>query len=893
VTGKDFGNTLFNPSSISGVLFHDLHATGNQDDGDPGLAGWTVFLDANNNGVLDPGERFAVTGADGSYTIPGLEPGTYTVREVPMNGWVQSTPATPAFFTVTLGAGEDATGLDFGDYHPVTLSGHLFHDVNGNGVQDPGEPALSGWTVFVDLNGSGVFDPSDPHAVTNAEGNYTIANVTPGTVLLDEVLQPNWVTTLPDSSSYTLDVISNVNQNGLDFGNESGTITGQVFQDNNGNGIQDPGDTGLANWKVYVDLNNSGVFDPSDPNTLTDAQGNYVIGGLAAGTYTVREVVQAGWLQTAPASGSYSITIDGPSTTVTGRNFGDFKLVTISGTKYNDINGNGVRDTGEPGLLGWIIYDDLNNSGTFLPGDPFAVSNAQGAYSLTGVGPGTHHIREFLFPGWIQGSPAAGYTITTASGQNISARDFGDRLVNPASIAGVVFHDLNGDGVQEAGEPGLGGWTITTDANGNGTGPESTVTDSQGHFTLAGLMPGTYTVRETLQTGWQGSAPASGFFTVTVSAGQNVTGPAFGNYHPVTVSGHVVNDVTGAPLAGWIVYDDVNNNGALDQVTSTFDPDDYANNQVLNHAFPGVTLSFLGDSTSSVVALPTPPGSAGGARVFGETTGGFYSPEFYNDPSGSGWWLRINFATPVLSVSIDAIGTSRFSGQARGLLRIYNAANQLLGSVTTADLLAGGQLATLTLSRPSADIAYAYASSDQVNEGVLLDNLRFTTSSEPFAVTAADGSYTIPGLKPGDHIIREVVQPGWTQTRPADGFYSVTLVSGQNQNGFDFGNVQQQGPAGFAAPGSGLLPGAVLPQSAATIGALTASLASTSPPSPGTDPFVIPLHTVRRYTISGGRYRAPAEFGSRDVTDTDQDSAGLTWMSYWTGIVGSGEVVAR
>jgi hypothetical protein len=200
-----------------------------------------------------------------------------------------------------------------------------------------------------------------------------------------------------------------------------------------------------------------------------------------------------------------------------------------------------------------------------------------------------------------------------------------------------------------------------------------------------------------------------------------------------------------------------------------------------------------------VIALPTPAGSAGGARVFGENTGGFYSPEFYNDSSSGGWWLRINFATPVSSVSIDAIGTTRFSGQARGLLRIYNAANQLLGTVTTADLLAGGQLATLTLSRPTADIAYAFASSDQVNEGVLLDNLRFITAGEPFAVTDANGNYTITGLKPGEHFIREVLQPGWTQTAPAEGFYDVTLVSGQNQSGLDFGNVQSPEPIVFAA----------------------------------------------------------------------------------------------
>src|SRR5262249_13398877 len=148
--------------------------------------------------------------AGGNYTIAGLEPGTYTVREVPQTGWVQSAPAAPAF-TVDLDAGSDVTGIDFGNFRPVTLSGQKFHDLNGNGVKDPGEPGLAGWTVFLDLNNNGVLDPGEPSALTNAQGNYTIANVNPGTVVLREVLQPNWVTTLPAEGSYTLTVVSDQN----------------------------------------------------------------------------------------------------------------------------------------------------------------------------------------------------------------------------------------------------------------------------------------------------------------------------------------------------------------------------------------------------------------------------------------------------------------------------------------------------------------------------------------------------------------------------------------------------------------------------------------------------------------------------------------------------------
>ncbi len=42
----------------------------------------------------------------------------------------------------------------------------------------------------------------------------------------------------------------------------------------------------------------------------------------------------------------------------------------IRGTKWNDLNGNGVRDAGEPGLAGWTIYVDANDDGTLDPGEP-------------------------------------------------------------------------------------------------------------------------------------------------------------------------------------------------------------------------------------------------------------------------------------------------------------------------------------------------------------------------------------------------------------------------------------------------------------------------------------------------------------------------------------------
>src|SRR5581483_10149890 len=68
--------------------------------------------------------------------------------------------------------------------------------------------------------------------------------------------------------------------------------------------------------------------------------------------------------------------------------------------------------------------------------------------------------------------------------------------VRGASIAGVKFNDINGDGVREAGESGLAGWTIELDRGADGTVDATTTTDAAGNYAFDGLMAGTYRVRE-------------------------------------------------------------------------------------------------------------------------------------------------------------------------------------------------------------------------------------------------------------------------------------------------------------------------------------------------------------------------------------------------------------
>lgn len=103
---------------ISGLKFEDVDGNGARDadgadnilgtaDDEVGLAGWTIFLDNNHNGVLDPGERSTVTGPDGLYVFavtPDADPSdpdndAYWVREVQQAGWIRTT-ANPDPITV-------------------------------------------------------------------------------------------------------------------------------------------------------------------------------------------------------------------------------------------------------------------------------------------------------------------------------------------------------------------------------------------------------------------------------------------------------------------------------------------------------------------------------------------------------------------------------------------------------------------------------------------------------------------------------------------------------------------------------------------------------------------------------------------------------------------------
>lgn len=180
-----------------------------------------------------------------------------------------------------------------------TITGNLFNDLDGDGVKDSGEPGMSGWRIFIDKDGDKRYDSNETYVRTDANGNYTIANLQNGTYKLCETLvDGSWRRTLPASGVYTV-VLTGGSISTKNWGNTQNIqISGNVFNDANGNKKKDSGESGLSGWRVFIDKDNDSVWDTNEISVYSDSAGNYVINKLKAGTYNVRIVQQSGWRRT-------------------------------------------------------------------------------------------------------------------------------------------------------------------------------------------------------------------------------------------------------------------------------------------------------------------------------------------------------------------------------------------------------------------------------------------------------------------------------------------------------------------------------------------------------------------------------------------------------------------
>jgi len=115
-----------------------------------------------------------------------------------------------------------------------------------------------------------------------------------------------------------------------------------------------------------------------------------------------------------------------------------------------------------------------------------------------------------------------------------------------SAISGTVYLDLNCNGMRDAGEPGLSGWTVQL----SGSASVSAVSDTGGHYKFANLGCGTYSIQAVHQNGWLPTSTPGYTDTIRVD-GMDLTAHDFGNYYQflkVVVKGWNLLSVPDAPM---------------------------------------------------------------------------------------------------------------------------------------------------------------------------------------------------------------------------------------------------------------------------------------------------------------------------------------------------------
>jgi hypothetical protein len=163
--------------------------------------------------------------------------------------------------------------------------------------------------------------------------------------------------------------------------------------------------------------------------------------------------------------------------------------------------------------------------------------------------------------------------------------------------------------------------------------------------------------------------------------------------------------------------------------TYIIEPDDYPDGTVLDHILPAVHLTSAGADNLPIPPIPFEVTAVGDLLDFATTGTNVFAcanVPFWNSDQR----LRMEFATPVSSVTIDFAGGQYFTNET-GRLDGYNAAGQLVVSYVTAPQ-AAGHMETMTISREATDIAWAvaYVPPDLGAFG-RLDNLRFGIVPRP------------------------------------------------------------------------------------------------------------------------------------------------------------------
>jgi len=512
LVGGTFNFANVQAAKIGDLVWHDTLVNGRHEPFEPGIPNATVNLYQGIDLVAT-----TTTDSNGLYLFDHLLAGTYKVEFLLPAGYTQTSTANiapddvdsdgPLTGNIIVAAGQLNDTVDQGFYKLASLGDFVWHDRNGNGFQEPGEEGISGARVNLRKSGS-VIDTT----LTNNQGQYRFDNVQPG-VYDVEFLQPVGYAyispqgqesgALDSDGPYAADVNleSGENDNKIDQGfYGAGRVGNFVWHDRNADGVQDPDEPGIDGVTVQL-LKGSTVFA-----TTQTANGGLYTFEVAPGTYSVKFLQPAAYSEISPTdaisddtrdsdgllAGTVTVASDG---TYNSFDVGFYNKVSIGDFVWHDLNANGIQDTGESGIDNVIV--NLVNGSTVVD---TTVTSGGGFYSFNAA-PGVYTV-QFTKPSEYNNvspsnatdddkdSDGLNPTVALLSGAPNPDIDLG--LFRLIKVGNFVWHDLDADGIQDSGENGIDGVSVSL-LQGD-TVIASTITANGGAYSFS-VLPGTYSVR--------------------------------------------------------------------------------------------------------------------------------------------------------------------------------------------------------------------------------------------------------------------------------------------------------------------------------------------------------------------------------------------------------------
>jgi hypothetical protein len=313
-----------------------------------------------------------------------------------------------------------------------------------------------------------------------------------------------------------------------------GKVGDRVWEDTNRDGLQSAGEPGVGG--VRVKLKDGAEVAAT---TTTAADGSYRFSGVPPGRYRVEFVKPEGRKFTAINVGSDD-TVDSDPNNSKGRTA---PFVLGAGESNLTLDAGLLPDGGAPpsaNVVGDRAWEDTNRDGLQSPGEPGVAgitvrlkvgstvvattqTAADGAYAFTDVPAGTYRL-EFVAPDgrhftWQNNgtddtidsdtNDAFGRTppFDLAEGESNLTLDAGLRPAggdsgggSDAEVGDLVWEDVDGDGLQDADEPGVGGVTVRLREGNLVIATTETTTD--GSFLFDGVDAGSYRVEFSPPSGW-------------------------------------------------------------------------------------------------------------------------------------------------------------------------------------------------------------------------------------------------------------------------------------------------------------------------------------------------------------------------------------------------------